>query len=97
MNDITKKIRGYSRRQPVTEKKFKFSNDLLASATYVGNGKSADNRFDLATESLSIRILRTLNKKVWLIDKIKRLANLTRIQQEARLKGQCGVTIKAEE
>jgi len=56
MNDITKKIRGYSRRQPVTEKKFKFSNDLLASATYVRNGKSADNRFDLVTESLSIQI-----------------------------------------
>ena len=38
----------------------------------------------------------TLNKEVWLIDKIKRLANLTRIQQEALLKGQCGVAIKAE-
>ena len=52
MNDITKKIRGYSRRQPVTEKKFKFSNDLLARAAYVGNGKNADKRFDLATEGL---------------------------------------------
>ena len=37
-----------------------------------------------------------MNKEVWLIDKIKRLANLTRIQQEALLKGQCGVAIKAE-
>jgi hypothetical protein len=56
MNDITKKIRGYSRRQPVTEKKFKFSNDLLARAAYVGNGKNADKRFDLATEGLSMWI-----------------------------------------
>ena len=32
MNDVTEKIRKYSRRQPVTDKKFKFSNDLLARA-----------------------------------------------------------------
>ena len=37
MNDITKKIRNYSRRQPITDKRFKFSNDLLARAAYVGN------------------------------------------------------------
>jgi|TARA_E500000318_G_C3458769_1_gene171769 hypothetical protein len=37
------------------------------------------------------------NKEVWLIDKLKHLANLTRIQQEARAKGQYGVAIKAEE
>ena len=62
MNDITKKIRGYSRRQPVTEKKFKFSNDLLARAAYVGNGKNADKRFDLATEGLSMWISPSWNK-----------------------------------
>lgn len=56
MNDVTKKIRGYSRRQPIKEKKFKFSNDLLARAAYVGNGKNADKRFDLATEGLSMWI-----------------------------------------
>ena len=37
------------------------------------------------------------NKEVWLLDKVKHLANLTRIQQEARTKGQYGVAIKAEE
>ena len=37
------------------------------------------------------------NKEVWLIDKVKHLANLSRIQQEARKKGQYGVAIKAEE
>ena len=38
-----------------------------------------------------------MNKEVWLIDKVKHLANLSRIQQEARKKGQYGVAIKAEE
>ena len=56
MNDITKKIRNYSRRQPITDKRFKFSNDLLARAAYVGNRKSADKRFDTSTESLSMWI-----------------------------------------
>ena len=56
MNDITKKIRGYSRKQPITDKRFKFSNDLLARAAYVGNGKSADKRFDTSTEGLSMWI-----------------------------------------
>ena len=37
------------------------------------------------------------NEEVWLIDKVKHLANLSRIQQEARKKGQYGVAIKAEE
>ena len=37
------------------------------------------------------------NKEVWLIDKVKHLANLTRIQQEARKKGQYGVAAKCEE
>ena len=37
------------------------------------------------------------NREVWLVDKVKHLANLTRIQQEARAKGQYGVAIKAEE
>ena len=50
MNDITKKIRGYSRRQPITDKRFKFSNDLLARAAYIGNGKSADKIFGVQTE-----------------------------------------------
>ena len=56
MNDVTEKIRKYNRRQPLTDKKFKFSNDLLARAVYVRNGKSADKRFDLATEGLSMWI-----------------------------------------
>ena len=37
------------------------------------------------------------NKEVWLVDKVKHLANLTRIQQEARAKGQYGVAAKCEE
>tara|TARA_R110000796_G_scaffold18950_4_gene57019 strand:- start:376 stop:882 length:507 start_codon:yes stop_codon:yes gene_type:complete len=37
------------------------------------------------------------NKEVWLLDKTKHLANLTRIQQEARSKGQYGVAAKCEE
>ncbi len=37
------------------------------------------------------------NKEVWLVDKTKHLANLTRIQQEARTKGQYGVAAKCEE
>ena len=32
----------------------------------------------------------TANKDVWLADKVKHLANLTRIQQEARIKGLTG-------
>ena len=56
MNDVTKRIRNYSRRQPITDKRFKFSNDLLARAEYVGNGKSADKRFDTSTEGLSMWI-----------------------------------------
>ena len=37
------------------------------------------------------------NREVWLIDKEKHLANLTRIQNEARSKGQYGVAGKMEE
>ena len=37
------------------------------------------------------------NREVWLIDKEKHLANLTRIQNEAREKGQYGVAGKMEE
>jgi|TARA_R100001440_G_scaffold71791_1_gene95049 hypothetical protein len=37
------------------------------------------------------------NREVWLVDKTKHLANLTRIQQEARAKGQYGVAAKCEE
>lgn len=38
-----------------------------------------------------------VDSEVWLIDKQKHLANLHRIQQDARAKGQYGVAIKAEE
>jgi len=41
MNDVTKKIWNYSLRQPITDKRFKFSNDLLAIILYVGNGLDA--------------------------------------------------------
>ena len=37
------------------------------------------------------------NREIWLIDKEKHLANLTRIQNEARAKGQYGVAGKMEE
>ena len=37
------------------------------------------------------------NREIWLIDKEKHLANLTRIQNEARSKGQYGVAGKMEE
>ncbi len=37
------------------------------------------------------------NREIWLVDKEKHLANLTRIQQEARAKGQYGVAGKMEE
>ena len=56
MNDITKKIRCYSRKQPITDKRFKISNDLMARAAYVGNVKGADQRFDTSTEGLSMWI-----------------------------------------
>ena len=36
------------------------------------------------------------NKEVWLLDKVKHLANLHRIQQEAKAKGQYGVAGKME-
>ena len=37
------------------------------------------------------------NMEVWMLDKQKHMANLTRIQQEARAKGQYGVAAKCEE
>ena len=37
------------------------------------------------------------NKELWLVDKEKHLANLTRIGQEARAKGLYGVAAKCEE
>jgi hypothetical protein len=37
------------------------------------------------------------NKEVWLADKVKHLANLSRIQDEARKKGQYGVAARCEE
>ena len=39
MNDITTKIRGYNKRKPNTDKKFKFSNDLIERSIYVGKEK----------------------------------------------------------
>jgi len=47
MNEVTKKIRGYSRRQPVTAKKFKFSNDLLVIAAYARKGGGEVQTIDL--------------------------------------------------
>ena len=40
MNDITTKIRSYNKRKPNTDKKFKFSNDLIERSIYVGKGRS---------------------------------------------------------
>ena len=37
------------------------------------------------------------NKEVWLVDKEKHMANLSRIQNEARAKGQYGVAARCEE
>ena len=88
MNDTTKKIWNYSRRQPITDKSFKFSNDLLVRAAYVGNGKSADKRFYTSTEDLSMWIapygiktfyafkkVKMLNKKNW---KLKAIITIKR-------------------
>ena len=112
MNDITKKIRGYSRRQPVTEKKFidlytsKYG-ELSATDCAIKVGYERESAHTRASELLDWRnnpeAVREIdarqlgNKEVWLLDKVKHLANLTRIQQEARAKGQYGVAIKAEE
>ena len=71
MNDITKKIRGYSRKQPITDKRFKFSNNLLARVAYVGNGKSADKRFDSSTERLSMWISPYRIKTFYAFKKVK--------------------------
>ena len=71
MNDVKKKIRGYNRRQPITDKKFKFSNDLLARAAYVGKGKFADKRFDTSTEGLSMFISPNGIKTFYAFKKVK--------------------------
>ena len=42
MNDITTKIRGYNKRKPNTDKKFKFSNDLIERSVYVGKEKTVE-------------------------------------------------------
>jgi len=46
MNDITRKIRKYEKRQPITDKKFKFTKDALVRTTYIGKGKFPDKRFE---------------------------------------------------
>ena len=50
-NEIKNKIRSYEKRKPITDKKLKFSNDLIKRAAYVGNGKLPDKRSDINTES----------------------------------------------
>jgi len=35
MNEIRNKIRGYKKRQPITDYRLKFSNDLIIKAEYV--------------------------------------------------------------
>jgi len=56
MNDVTRKIRKYEKRQPITDKKFKFTKDALVRTTYIGKGKFPDKRFDTETEGLSLFI-----------------------------------------
>lgn len=56
MNDVTRKIRKYEKRQPITDKKFKFTKDTLVRTTYIGKGKFPDKRFDTETEGLSLFI-----------------------------------------
>tara|TARA_R110000787_G_scaffold34982_1_gene90217 strand:+ start:742 stop:2193 length:1452 start_codon:yes stop_codon:yes gene_type:complete len=55
-NEIKNKIRSYEKRKPITDKRFKFSNDLIKRAAYVGNGKLPDKRSDINTESLQLWI-----------------------------------------
>ena len=71
MNDITTKIRGYNKRKPNTDKKFKFSNDLIERSIYVGKGKEPDKRFDIATEGLSLWISPQGIKTFYAFKKIK--------------------------
>ena len=71
MNAITNKIRGYNKRQPITDKRFKFSNDLLARAAYVGKGILADKRFDTSTEGLALFITPLGIKTFYAFKKIK--------------------------
>ena len=40
MDDITTKIRGYNKREPNKDKKFKFSNDLIERSIYFRKGKN---------------------------------------------------------
>jgi len=56
MNDVKNKIRGYNKREPIRDKKFAFSNDLISRAVYSGNNGRPDKRFDLKTEGLSLWI-----------------------------------------
>ena len=71
MDDITTKIRGYNKRKPNTDKKFKFSNDLIERSVYVGKGKEPDKRFDIATEGLSLWISPQGIKTFYAFKKIK--------------------------
>ena len=71
MDDITTKIRGYNKREPNKDKKFKFSNDLIERSIYVGKGKEPDKRFDIATEGLSLWISPQGIKTFYAFKKIK--------------------------
>jgi hypothetical protein len=71
MNDITTKIRGYNKRKPNIDKKFKFLNDLIERSVYVGKGKEPDKRFDIATEGLSLWISPQGIKTFYAFKKIK--------------------------
>ena len=56
MNDIKNKIRAYNKREPITDKRFAFSNDLISRAIYTGSNGRPDKRFDTKTEGLSLWI-----------------------------------------
>ena len=56
MNDIKNKIRAYNKREPITDKRFAFSNDLISRAIYTGSNGRPDKRFDIKTEGLSLWI-----------------------------------------
>jgi len=81
--------------------------ELPATDCAIKAGYDRDSAHTRASELLDWRknpeIVRQIenrqigNKEVWLLDKVKHLANLTRIQQEARTKGQYGVAVKCEE
>jgi len=79
MNDVTEKIRKYSRQQPVTDKKFKFSNDLLARAVQSDKIKQHKKRRNYTINKHTIdRFKQLCQKRGWIMsvvveNKIKRL------------------------